>query len=151
MARTQERVAQVDPQEEQVREEARAFFQEKWNPDLTLGEWWRILGDSGWAVPTWPKDWFGKGLSSRLARVAVEERRKAGAMGPPSGIGVMMAGPTIVEHGTEEQKQRLIPPMVYGEEVWCQLFSEPGAGSDLASLQTKAIRDGDEWVVNGQK
>lgn len=152
MARTEERVSQeVDLQEEQIRDDVSTFFKENWNPDLTLKEWWRILGDSGWAVPTWPKDWFGRGLSSRLARVVADERRKAGALGPPSGIGIMMAGPTIVEHGTEEQKQHFIPPMVYGEEVWCQLFSEPGAGSDLASLQTKAIRDGDEWIVNGQK
>jgi alkylation response protein AidB-like acyl-CoA dehydrogenase len=134
-----------------VRDEARAWFESNWDPDLTLGTWWERLAESGWGFPTWSSDWYGRGLSSQQAAVVAEERRQAGAFGPPSGIGVMMAGPTIVTHGTDEQRKRFLPNMVSGREVWCQLFSEPGSGSDLASLQTRAVRDGDEWVVNGQK
>jgi len=139
------------PEADAVRREARAWFEENWDPDLSLGEWWERLGESGWGFPTWSPDWYGRGLSSRMAAVVGEERKRAGAFGPPSGIGVMMAGPTIVAHGTDEQRKRFLPNMVSGKEVWCQLFSEPGSGSDLASLQTRAVRDGDEWVVNGQK
>jgi alkylation response protein AidB-like acyl-CoA dehydrogenase len=134
-----------------VREEARAWFAENWDPDATLGEWWERFAESRWAFPTWPSDWFGRDLPSHLASVVSEERRAAGAAGPPSGIGVMMAGPTIASHATDDQKQRFLPNMVSGKEVWCQLFSEPGSGSDLASLQTRAVRDGDEWIINGQK
>ena len=136
---------------ERVRSEARAWFAEHWDPDLDLGTWWERFAGSGWAFPTWPADWHGRGLSSPAASVVAEERRRAGAFGPPSGIGVMMAGPTIVVHGSDEQRRRFLPGMVSGKEVWCQLFSEPGAGSDLASLATRARRDGDEWAVDGQK
>ena len=136
---------------EDVRTAARQWFEESWDPDLDLATWWERLADSGYAVPTWPREWYGLDLSSRAAAVVQEERKRAGAYGAPSGIGMMMAGPTIVSHGTDEQRKRFLPDMVNGKEVWCQLFSEPGAGSDLASLSTRAERDGDEWVVNGQK
>jgi alkylation response protein AidB-like acyl-CoA dehydrogenase len=139
------------PEAAEVRAEARTWFTHSWDPDLTLGDWWERLAESGWGFPTWSPDWYGRGLSSQLAAVVAEERKAAGVYGPPSGIGVMMAGPTIVSHGTDEQRKRFLPSMVSGREVWCQLFSEPGSGSDLASLQTRAERDGDEWVVNGQK
>lgn len=140
-----------EAREADVREEARRWFQENWDPELTLGDWWQRLAESGWGFPTWSPDWYGRGLNSQIAAVVAEERKAAGAYGPPSGIGVMMAGPTIVGHGTDEQRKRFLPNMVSGKEVWCQLFSEPGSGSDLASLQTRAVRDGDEWIVNGQK
>ena len=137
--------------EELVRDEVRAWLQENWDPDLTVAQWWDRLAESGWAMPQWPEEWFGRGLSGNLARVASDEIRAAGAIGPPSGLGVLLAAPTILTHGTDEQKQRYLRPILNGEEGWCQLFSEPGAGSDLASLQCKAERDGDEWVINGQK
>ena len=140
-----------DPLLAAIEAEAGEWFASQWDPDLTLRDWWDRLARSGWAFPTWPREWFGRGLDNKLAAVVHEQRRLAGAFGPPSGIGVMMAGPTIVEHGTDEQRRRFLPDMVAGREVWCQLFSEPGAGSDLAGLQTRAERDGDEWVVNGQK
>lgn len=130
---------------------ARSWFEESWDPELTLGDWWERLAESGWGLPGWPVDWFGKGLSSAQARLVGRARGEVGAVGPPSGIGVMMAGPTIVDHGTEDQKRRFLPDMVTGRHVWCQLFSEPGAGSDLAGIQTRAVQDGDEWIVNGQK
>jgi alkylation response protein AidB-like acyl-CoA dehydrogenase len=136
---------------DEVASEVRAWLHENWDPDLTLAEWWELLADSGWAVPTWPEEWLGKGLTRDLAAVVSQEIRAAGAVGPPAGLGLMLAGPTIVAHGSDDQKQRYLRPIVTGQEAWCQLFSEPGAGSDLASLQCKAVKDGDEWVVNGQK
>jgi alkylation response protein AidB-like acyl-CoA dehydrogenase len=136
---------------ELVREEVRAWLAENWDPDLTLAQWWDRLADSGWAVPTWPEDWHGKGFTRDLAVAVSDEIAAAGAVGPPSGLGILLAGPTIITHGTDEQKRRYLKPIVNGQEAWCQLFSEPGAGSDLAGLQTRAERDGDEWVVNGQK
>jgi alkylation response protein AidB-like acyl-CoA dehydrogenase len=134
-----------------VRAAARAWFEAQWSPDLRLGEWWSRLGESGYGFPTWPVGAYGLGLTSDGARVVGEERARVGAYGPPSGIGPMMAGPTVATHGTPEQIERLLPALVGGREIWCQLFSEPGAGSDLAGIQTRAVRDGDEWIVNGQK
>jgi len=134
-----------------VRDEVRAWIAGAWDRDLTVAEWWERLGEAGWAAPTWPEEWFGKGLGRDGAAIVDDELRAAGAVGGPSGLGMLLAGPTILTHGTDEQKQRYLRPIVTGQEGWCQLFSEPGAGSDLASLQTKAERDGDEWVVNGQK
>ncbi|HZR13075.1 MAG TPA: acyl-CoA dehydrogenase family protein [Acidimicrobiia bacterium] len=136
---------------ELVREEVRAWLAENWDPDLTLAQWWDRLAESGWAVPTWPEEWYGKGFTRDLAAAVSEEIAAAGAVGPPSGLGILLAGPTIITHGTDEQKRRYLKPIINGQEAWCQLFSEPGAGSDLAGLQTRAERDGDEWVVNGQK
>ncbi len=139
------------PTKTSVRDEAEAWFRENWDPDMPLGDWWQRLAQSGWGFPSWPEKWFGRGLTSDQVKHVQSARADVGATGPPSGIGVMMAGPSIVDHGTEEQCQRFLPDMVSGKEIWCQLFSEPGAGSDLAGLQTRAVRDGDEWVVNGQK
>jgi alkylation response protein AidB-like acyl-CoA dehydrogenase len=123
-----------------------------WDPSLTVAEWWARLADSGWAVPTWPSEWLGRDLPRDLAGVVSEELRAAGAVGPPAGLGMLLAGPTILAHGTDEQKARYLRPIVAGEEGWCQLFSEPGAGSDLAGVRaTTAVRDGDDYVINGQK
>ena len=130
---------------------AEHWFQEAWDPEMSLGDWWQVLALSGWGFPTWPERWFGRGLDSQEARRVQAARASVGAVGPPSGIGVMMAGPAIIDHGTDEQCARFLPMMVNGQEIWCQLFSEPGAGSDLAGLQCRAERDGDEWLVNGQK
>ncbi len=134
-----------------VRTDVRAWLDANWDPDLTLRAWWKTLGESGWGFPTWPTDWFGKGLSGELAGVVRDQFARAGALGPPGGLGQGLAAPTIINHATEEQKERYLRPLATGAEAWCQLFSEPGAGSDLASLQTRAVKDGDEWVVNGQK
>jgi alkylation response protein AidB-like acyl-CoA dehydrogenase len=109
--------------------------------------------DAGLAWVHFPEGYGGLGVSPKLQRVVNE--RIAAAGGPNSywrnPIGSGMGAPTVVTHGTEEQKQRYLRPLFTGEEIWCQLFSEPGAGSDVASLATRAVRDGDEWVVNGQK
>ncbi len=131
--------------------EAVAWFEENWSPDLRLGDWWDRLGNSGWGFPGWPAQWFGKGLKTGVARAVIGERLRRGVFGPPTGIATFLAAPTILAHGTDEQKQRYMPGIATGRDVWCQLFSEPGAGSDMASLQTKAVRDGDEWIITGQK
>jgi alkylation response protein AidB-like acyl-CoA dehydrogenase len=131
--------------------EAKAWVAEAWSPDLTLRDWWGRLAEVGYAFPTFPKGMGGCGASPGEARQISEALAAAGAIGPPGGLGQMMGAPVVLEHGTEEQQARWVPRLVAGLESWCQLFSEPGAGSDLASLQTKAVRDGDVWIVNGQK
>jgi alkylation response protein AidB-like acyl-CoA dehydrogenase len=131
--------------------EVKQWLAENWDPDLTVAEWWERLGLAGWAAPSLPADCYGKGLS-RAETVAVQEMiAEVGALGPPGGLGLLLAAPTIATHGTDEQKERYVRRIVTGQDAWCQLFSEPGAGSDLAGLSTKAERDGDEWVVTGQK
>lgn len=131
--------------------EAHVWVAENWNPDLSVGEWWQRLADAGYSHPTLPEGAGGRGYK-RAGNVAVRTAlADAGAMGPPTGLGMMLAAPTIAAHGTAEQIERLVLPIVNGVAAWCQLFSEPNAGSDLASLQTSAIRDGDEFLVNGQK
>jgi len=112
--------------------------------------WYPVFGRSGLVVPTWPVAYGGLGLSPAQARVAEQELRpfNLGRLNP---LGLNLAAPALFAHGTEEQRRRFLPPIVANEEVWCQLFSEPGAGSDLASLGTRAVRDGDDWVVTGQK
>ncbi len=127
------------------------WLEENWSPDLSLGEWWNRLGRSGWGFPAWPQAWFGRGLTGSAARAVIAERTRHGAFGPPSGISTFLAAPTILAYGTDAQKQRYLPGIATGADVWCQLFSEPEAGSDMASLQTRAVRDGDEWVITGQK
>ncbi|HWA62162.1 MAG TPA: acyl-CoA dehydrogenase family protein [Caulobacteraceae bacterium] len=113
--------------------------------------WKKRMGDKGWGTPTWPAEYGGGGLTRQQARVLSEEMAQIGARNPIGGMGVMMFGPTLLEVGTEEQKRQHIPPIVRGEIRWCQGYSEPGSGSDLASLQTRAEDKGDHWLVNGQK
>ena len=120
-------------------------------PSAEQEAWRKAMGAKGWGVPTWPKAYGGGGLSGGEARVIQQELNRAGAYNPIGGMGVMMFGPTLLEYGTEAQKQEHIPPIVRGDVQWCQGFSEPGAGSDLASLQCKAEDKGDHFVINGQK
>ncbi|UDY36685.1 acyl-CoA dehydrogenase family protein [Dermatobacter hominis] len=128
-----------------------AWIGEHWTPDLTLGEWWDLLFDAGLAFPTWPAGLGGTGATAAEARRVAAALADAGAIAAPAGNGPNMGGPTVIEHGTAEQRERFVAPMGRGRAQWCQLFSEPGAGSDLASLSTRAELDGDEWVVSGQK
>lgn len=113
--------------------------------------WREAMGDKGWGVPTWPREYGGGGLSKAEARVVQEELQRAGAYNPIGGMGVMMFGPTLLEYGTEEQKNEHIPAIARGEVRWCQGYSEPNAGSDLANIQTFAADAGDHYVINGQK
>jgi alkylation response protein AidB-like acyl-CoA dehydrogenase len=113
--------------------------------------WQRTLFDGGWAGITWPKEYGGRGATPMEAIIFGQEQARFDLPTSVFAQGIGMAGPTIMAHGTDAQKERFLETMLRGEEVWCQLFSEPGAGSDLASLATSAVRDGDEFVVNGQK
>ena len=123
---------------------------EKPQGDVLL--WMNRMGEKGWGTPTWPAEYGGGGLSGQQARVLQQEMAKIGAFNPLTfGMGVTMVGPTILDYGTEEQKRKHIPPIVRGEIRWCVGYSEPNAGSDLASLQTKAVDAGDHWTITGQK
>lgn len=119
------------------------------NPEARV--WLERMADRGWTAPTWPKDCGGAGLSKPEAKVLAEEMRRLKAKPPLIGFGLTMIGPLLLQYGTEEQKHRFLPEICRGEVRWCQGYSEPGAGSDLAGLQTKGVRDGDQWVLNGQK
>ena len=134
-----------------VRTEVREWVAANWDPDLTVAAWWELLADAGWSVPAWPTDWHGRGLARDEAMAVKAEIVACGALGAPGGLGMLLAGPTILTQGTDEQRRRYLRPIVTGQEAWCQLFSEPEAGSDLAGLRCTAVRDGDQWIVNGQK
>jgi alkylation response protein AidB-like acyl-CoA dehydrogenase len=141
----------MDPMADVLIDELTTWLEDNWDPDLTVGEWWDRLGNAGWSAPSWPVEWYGHGLS-REETVRVQETIAGfGALGAPGGLGLMLAGPTIVTHGSDEQRKYYLSDIVTGRKAWCQLFSEPGAGSDLAGLTCRADRDGDEWIVNGQK
>jgi alkylation response protein AidB-like acyl-CoA dehydrogenase len=113
--------------------------------------WLDLMGERGWTAPTWPREYGGGGLSPAEAAVVQQEVARLKLPTPLAGMGLSMIGPTLLQHGNEEQKREHLPKIVRGEVRWCQGYSEPGAGSDLAALQTSAVRDGDAYVVNGQK
>jgi alkylation response protein AidB-like acyl-CoA dehydrogenase len=150
------------------REETRAWLEENCPPSMRARsfhwedaqdiygsddakKWLNAMADKGWTAPTWPTEYGGGGLDPQRARALAEEMARIKAVAPSQGMGLTMIGPTLLEFGSEEQKQRHIPKIVRGEVNWCQGYSEPGAGSDLASLQTKAVLEGDHFVINGQK
>jgi alkylation response protein AidB-like acyl-CoA dehydrogenase len=113
--------------------------------------WQRTLYDGGWAGITWPKEYGGRGGTPNQARIFAEEERRFDVSSGMFSVAVSMVGPTLIAHGTPQQQERYLDPILRGDELWCQLFSEPSAGSDLAGLRTRAVRDGDTWIVNGQK
>ncbi|HEY4125441.1 MAG TPA: acyl-CoA dehydrogenase family protein [Rhizomicrobium sp.] len=158
----------LDPELESFRAEARAWLAENLPPSLkdkdilmatmTGGAlssdgklWQERMGAKGWGTPTYPKQYGGGGLTGAQARVLTQEMNRAGAKNPIGGMGVMMFGPTLLEYGNEEQKSRHVPGIVTGTVRWCQGYSEPNAGSDLAALRTQAVDKGDHYLVNGQK
>ncbi len=136
---------------EEVEAEAGAWIDANWDPELTVGEWWQMLADERYAHPMLPEEAGGRGWSRDLAQAVLRALASRDALGPPTGLGMMLAAPTIAAHGTPEQIERYVKPIINGQQAWCQLFSEPGAGSDLAGLQARAEQDGEEWIVNGQK
>ncbi|MET4683655.1 acyl-CoA dehydrogenase family protein [Brevundimonas faecalis] len=113
--------------------------------------WLDRMAERGWTAPEWPSEYGGGGLNREEAKVLASEMRRIKARPPLFSFGVWMLGPALLAFGTEEQKQRFLPPIVRGEIRWCQGYSEPGSGSDLASIQTRAVDQGDHWIVNGQK
>ena len=134
-------------------------YSHDWQHDMALGsdeakkgakEWAEALAENGWSAPHWPKEYGGGGLSSMEQFIFKQELALNGAP-LVGGSGVAMLGPTLIHHGTEEQKKEFLPKTLNGDILWAQGYSEPGAGSDLASLQTRAVKDGDNYVVNGQK
>ena len=157
---------QFGPAEEQLRSDVRSFLTDvlppldgRFDPDVPGGDDFdealkfnKQLAEKGWIAPAWPKAYGGLSASIYEQMVFSEEFGYYGA--PDNGtraFGVGMIGPTLIVHGTEEQKREHLPRMTSAEAVWCQGYSEPGSGSDLASLQTRAVRDGDDYIVNGQK
>ncbi|MBJ7399702.1 acyl-CoA dehydrogenase family protein [Mycolicibacterium sp.] len=140
----------TDVTDDDVRAEVRQWLADNFEPTRDRGEWSRKVFDAGWSAPSWEPPWGGRGLSTAQSRVVAAEFADVGAYGTGADRADMLAC-TVRDLGTEEQKLRLIPPSVRGETRWCLLYSEPGAGSDLAGLRTRADRDGDDWIVNGQK
>ena len=135
----------------ELRDEVNEWLEANWDPDLSVDAWWKTVAAAGWTAPHFTPDQGGRGLPRRAQAVVRSAFKSFGALRPPGGLGLLMAAPTILTHGTPEQIARHLPPLLEGQLAWCQLFSEPGAGSDLAGLTTRATRDGDHWIIQGQK
>ncbi len=139
-------------QGEDLAAEVQAWVDANWDTALTVRQWWLRLADAGYAYPSWPSGLGGSGASRRAAATIAEVLARNQVIGPPVGaLAATLAAPTLLEHATTAQRAALVRPIATGEAAWCQLFSEPGSGSDLASIGTRAERDGDEWVITGQK
>jgi len=150
----------LSPSEEELRDEVRSWLEENHpgpEPDeldeviAFRREWQRKLDEAGFAGISWPEEYGGRGATLIEQAVFAQEMARAEAPSPANILGLAMGGPVVIAHGTEEQKQRYLKPILTAEEIWCQGFSEPESGSDLASLKTRAVKDGNEWVVTGQK
>jgi alkylation response protein AidB-like acyl-CoA dehydrogenase len=150
----------LSPNEEAFRDELRAWLEENHPGEEPAGdeeafdfrrEWQRRLYDAGWAGVSWPKEFGGRGATLVEQAIFGEEMSRAKAPSPANVLGLVMGGPVVIAHGRDDQKERYLKPILSGEEIWCQGFSEPDAGSDLASLKTKAVKSNGEWVVTGQK
>src|ERR1700732_3582914 len=137
--------------EDTIRADVRAWLEANWSPDYGLVDWRLKLAESGWGVPHWPSRWYGRDLPVGLVPVVEEEFKRIGAIGVAK-VGIRtLAAATILAHGTDLQKEKFLLRILTGEDIWCQLFSEPGSGSDVAGAVTRAVFRGNQWVVNGQK
>jgi alkylation response protein AidB-like acyl-CoA dehydrogenase len=143
------------PEDQAYRAKVRAWFEQNKPGELRTLEdrkaWHRRLYDAGFVGMGWPKAYGGQDARPIEQAIVAEEMARANAPGTINGLGIGIVGPTLIAHGTEQQKRRYIPKILTAEEIWCQLYSEPGSGSDLASLKTSAVREGDHYIVNGQK
>jgi alkylation response protein AidB-like acyl-CoA dehydrogenase len=137
--------------EAEVRAEVREWLAANWNPDMSLVEWRGKLADSGWGMPQWPKECYGRDLPHALVRAVEEEFANVGAVGVARSGVRLLAAATLLEHGSDSQKKKYLRRILTGEDTWCQFFSEPGSGSDLAGATIRADLKGDFWIVNGQK
>ena len=137
--------------EEAFEREVRTWVRANWDPSANLTEWRTLLANSGWGCPSWPRKWFGKDAPLKMDVVAKRVLVEEGAVGVAAGVSMYLVAPTLLEWANDDQLGRYLLPILTGEHKWCQLFSEPGAGSDLAGLTTRAELDGDEWIINGQK
>jgi alkylation response protein AidB-like acyl-CoA dehydrogenase len=150
----------LSPSEESFRDELRAWLRDNHpgpEPEGDLAgfefrrDWQRRLHAAGWAGVSWPQEYGGRGATLVEQAIYNEEFVRAGAPSAANVLGLAMGGPTVIAHGTDEQKRRYLEPILSAQEIWCQGFSEPDSGSDLASVKTRGVRDGDAWVVTGQK
>jgi alkylation response protein AidB-like acyl-CoA dehydrogenase len=150
----------LSPSEREFRDEVRGWLEANHPGREPAGDheqfefrraWQRSLNERGWAGLSWPTDYGGAGATLVEQAIFYEEVARAGAPQMANVLGLAMGGPTVIAHGDEEQKRRYLPPILSADEIWCQGFSEPDSGSDLASLKTRAVRSGAEWVVTGQK
>ncbi|HEU4906641.1 MAG TPA: acyl-CoA dehydrogenase family protein [Solirubrobacterales bacterium] len=151
----------LSPSETEFRDEVRTWLEENNpgpEPETSLDEviafrreWQAKLHTAGWAGISWPEEYGGRGATLIEQAIFVGEAARAETPSPANVLGLAMGGPVVIAHGSDEQKQRYLEPILTADEIWCQGFSEPESGSDLASLKTKAVKDGDEWVVTGQK
>src|SRR5665648_445066 len=151
----------LSPSEREFRDEVRTWLEENHpGPEPEAGleevmafrtEWQGKLHEAGWAGISWPKEYGGRGATLIEQAIFVGEAARQEAPSPANVLGLAMGGPVVIAHGTDEQKQRYLEPILTAEEIWCQGFSEPESGSDLASLKTKAVKSNGEWVVTGQK
>jgi alkylation response protein AidB-like acyl-CoA dehydrogenase len=139
------------PPSDLVREELESWLDEQWDARLSARRWWRRLAEARWTAPALPVPAGGRGWPSDLSRLVRDVLDDRGVLGPPDGVGLVLAAPTIARFGTGAQVARFLPAILAGEEAWCQLFSEPDAGSDLAALTTRAVPEGDGWRVDGRK
>lgn len=144
-------VMESDLTEEQVRADVRAWLKVNWDPELSLLEWRNKLVESGWGAPHYPKEWHGRGLPVKFNTPIDDEFAKVGAITVARAGIRTLAAATILDHGTDFHKQKFLRRILTGEDTWCQLFSEPGSGSDMAGAVTRADKKGNKWVINGQK
>jgi alkylation response protein AidB-like acyl-CoA dehydrogenase len=146
--------------DEEFRAEVRAFFEASYPPALRFvarrlhwdecRDWYLTLSKKGWIAPNWPQEYGGMGLGPAKLIIYIEETERAGICRMPD-QGLTMVGPTIIRYGSDAQRRKYLPPIISGENVWCQGYSEPNAGSDLASLRTEAVPDSDDYLINGSK